>query len=340
MVRIAFALALLAVGATSSYADEVTDFYQDKAVTIVVGSSAGGGYDTLARTVARFLGRHLPGQPIVIVRNMAGAGGIAAANALFNDAPKDGSQIGLVPNNIPFEPLMGNKQARYDATRFEWLGSPSVETAILAVWDAVPVRSLADITLRETTVGTSSVNATPAFYARLINDVFGTRLKVVTGYAGQTEALMAMEQHEIEGYAGVLLSALLVTRADWLTEKKLRPLLYYGPQKRPQLAGVQYAPDLVTNEDDRALLDAAFAPLALGRPFALPPGVPAERVAALRKALADTFTDSQFQAESTRLALGADAPQSGEHIRDVIRRVYATPPRVLDRLRKLDKVQR
>lgn len=340
MVRIAFALALLAIGASRSHADEVADFYQGKAVTIVVGSSAGGGYDTLARTAARVLGRHIPGHPIIIVRNVAGAGGIATANALYSNAPKDGSQIVLVPNTVPFEPLLGNKRARYDATRFEWLGSPSVETAMLAVWNTVPVRSLADITLRETTVGAASVNSTPAFYARLINDVFGTRLKVVTGYPGQTEALMAMEQHEIEGYAGILLSSLLVTRADWLTGKKLTPILYFGPQKRPELAGAPYAPDLVTNADDRALLDAAFAPLALGRPFAMPPGVPAERVAALRKALAETFADPQFRAESERLALGADAPQSGAQIGDVIRRVHAMPPRVLDRLRKLDKVQR
>ena len=339
MVRLACALTLLAVSAAGVHADEVADFYQGKSVTIVVGSSAGGGYDTLARTAARFLGRHIPGQPIVIVRNMAGGGGIAAANALYSGAPNDGSQIGLVPNTVPFEPLMGNKQARYDATRFEWLGSPGVETALLAVWNTVPARSLADITLRETTVGAGGINSTPAFYARLLNDVFGTHLKVVTGYVGQTEALMAMEQREIEGYAGILMSALLVTRADWLTEKRLTPILYYGPQKRPDLAGVPYAPDLVTNEDDKALLDAAFAPLALGRPFALPPGAPAERVAALRKALADTFTDPQFQAESDRLALGADAPQTGAKISNVILRAYATPPRVLDRLWKLDKVQ-
>jgi tripartite-type tricarboxylate transporter receptor subunit TctC len=338
-MRLTVALTLLAVSATLSHADEVAEFYKGKAVTIVVGSSAGGGYDTVARTAARFLGKHIPGHPAVIVRNLAGAGGLAAANALFAGAPNDGSQIGLIPNTVPFEPLMGNKQARYDATRFEWLGSPSVETAMLAVWNTVPARSLADITTRQTTVGAARGNSTSAFYARLLNDVFDTRLKVVTGYAGQTEALMAMEQREVEGYAEILLSALMVTRADWLADRKLRPLLYFGPVKRPELAPAQYAPDLVTNEDDRALIDAAFAPLALGRPFALPPGAPAQRVAALRKALADTFNDPQFRAEGERLALAADTPQSGAQIADVIRRAYATPPRVLDRLRKLDKVQ-
>jgi hypothetical protein len=211
---------------------------------------------------------------------------------------------------------------------------------MLAVWNTVPVRSLADLVTRETTVGASTVNATPAFYARLLNDVFGLRLKVTTGYPGQTEALMAMRQGKIDGSADILLSALLVTRADWLTQRKLRPLLYYGPLKPPELAGVRHAADLVSNEDDRALIAAAFAPLALGRPFAMPPGVPADRVAALRQALAETFADPDFQAESKRLALATNTPQSGEALRDVILHAYATSPRVLDRLRKLDRVAR
>jgi tripartite-type tricarboxylate transporter receptor subunit TctC len=321
-----------------AHADDGAAFYRGKIVTIVVGSSAGGGYDTLARTLARFLGRHIPGGPIVTVRNMAGAGGVTAANALYTDAPKDGSRIGLIPAAAPLQPLLGNMRAHYDARRFEWLGSPSAETAMLAVWNTAPVRSLADLVLRETTVGASGINSTAAFHARLLNDVFATRLKVVTGFPGQTEALMAMQQGKIDGYADVLLSNLLVTRADWLTQRKLRPLLHYGPRKPPELADVPHAADLVSNEDDRALIDAAFAPLALGRPFAMPPGVPAERVVALRKALADTFADPQFQAESKRLALAADAPQSGDALRDVVLRAYATPPRVLDRLRKLDRV--
>ena len=289
---------------------------------------------------ARFLGRHLPGNPSVLVKNMAGAGGIAATNFLYNVAEKDGSQIGLLQNNTPFEPLLGTKEARYEPTKFDWLGSPSVETGILVVWNAAPVASLDDARQREVTVGAAGINSTPAFYARLINDVFGTKLKIVIGYPGQTEAFMAMERGEIDGYAGVLLGALLVTRADWLADKKIKPLLYYGPEQRAELAGVPHAPELVSNEDDRALIDAAFAPLALGRPFVMPPGVPAERLAAMRKALAETFADPEFQAESKRLGLGADAPQSGEQIEGVIRRTYATTPRVLDRLRKLDKVPR
>ena len=193
---------LLAIGAAPARADAIADFYKGKAISLIVSSSAGGGYDTLARTVARFLGRHLPGNPSVLVKNMAGAGGIAATNFLYNVAEKDGSQIGLLQNNTPFEPLLGTKEARYEPTKFDWLGSPSVETGILAVWNAAPVASLDDARQREVTVGAAGINSTPAFYARLINDVFGTKLKIITGYPGQTEALMAMERGEIDGYAG------------------------------------------------------------------------------------------------------------------------------------------
>jgi tripartite-type tricarboxylate transporter receptor subunit TctC len=325
---------------TPAHADSVSDFYKGKAISLTVSSSAGGGYDTLARTVARFLGRHLPGNPTVLVKNMAGAGGLVATNFLYNVAEKDGSHIGLLQNNTPFEPLFGTKEARYAPTQFNWLGSPSVETGILVVWNASPVNSLADIQQRETTVGAAGVNSTPAFYARLLNDVFGTKLKVIVGYPGQTEAFLAMERGEIDGYASVFYSTLQATKPDWLPEKKIKAIVYYGPEKRPELAEVPYAPAVVTNEDDKALLDAAFAPLALGRPFVMPPGVPADRLAAMRKAMSDTFADPEFIAENKRLGLGANTPRDGAQIQDVIRHTYAAPPRVLERLQKLNTVAR
>ena len=320
-------------------ADDVADFYKGKSITLIVSSSAGGGYDTLARTVARFLGRHVPGSPTVIVRNMAGAGGIVAANFLYTNAEKDGAQIGLLQNNTPFEPLLGTKEARYEPTKFNWLGTPSVETGLFVVWNAVPVNSLKDAKERDVTVGAAGVNSTPAFYARLLNEVFGLKLKVIVGYPGQTEAFFAMERGELDGYSSVFLSTLNATKADWLPQGKIKAIVYYGPEKRAELANVPYAPD-VAADDDKALLDAAFAPLALGRPLVLPPGVPEERVAAMRKAMADTFADNEFVAEATRLALAPDAPRNGEQLQEVIRRTYAAPPAVIDRLRKLNTVAR
>jgi len=277
----------------------------------------------------------VPGEPIAIVRNMAGSGGLAAANFIYAGAEKDGRQIGLLQNNAAFEPLLGNREARFDATKFAWLGTPSVETGLLAVWHAVPVQQLQEAKNRDITVAAAGANSPPAFYARLLNAVFGLRLKVANGFPGQTEAFYAMEKGEIEGYAGVLYSALQVAKPDWLPQKKITPLLYYGPDKRPEFGNLPYATDVAASEDDRSLLEAAFAPLALGRPLVMPPGVPGDRVAAIRKALAATFADPEFLAESKRLVLGADTPRGGEEIAAAINRVYAKPQAIRERWQAL-----
>jgi tripartite-type tricarboxylate transporter receptor subunit TctC len=332
--------AILALISVAAHSEPIADFYQGKVISLTVASSAGGEYDTLARTLARFLGNHVPGHPLVIVRDMAGAGGIPAADFLAGSAVRDGTQIGLLQNTTALAPLLGARGAHYDPRKFAWLGTPSVDTGLFAVWHSVPVNSLAEAKDREISVGASTLNSTPAAYARLLNDVFGTRLKIVTGYPGQTEAFYAMERGEIEGDAAVLYLALQAAKPDWLPQKTIKPLLYYGPQKRSDLAGIPYAPELVTNDKDRLLLDVAFAPLALGQPLLMPPGVPQERIAAMRSALAETLRDPQFVAEGHRLGLGVDTPRTGEEIESVIERVFATPPDVLDRWRKLSTVPR
>jgi len=342
------ALAILlgaAVAATPAPAQSVADFYRDKTVTLTVSAGAGGGYDTLARTVARFLNRHLPGNPIVVVRNMAGGGGLAAANALFSGAETDGSHIGLLQSQSPFEPLLGAREARFDATRFNWLGTPSVETGLFVLWHSVPVDTLADARRREITVGAAGANSTPAFHARLFNDVFGMKLKIKTGYPALTDAFYGLERGELEGYTSVIYSALQATKSDWLPQKKIKALMQYGPDKRQELArqelaGVATARDAATSDDDRILIDAAFAPLALGRPLVMPPGVPADRLAAMRKALMDTFADPGFIAESARLSLGPAEPRNGDELQEVVARTYAAPPRVLERLRRLHTAPR
>jgi tripartite-type tricarboxylate transporter receptor subunit TctC len=327
---------LLATGATPATADDLADFYKTKTVSLIVSSSPGGGYDTLARTVAKHMSKHIPGNPGVIVKNMAGAGGIVATNFLYKVAEKDGATFGLVQNNTPFEPLLGTKEAIYDPTKFNWLGSPSVETGILVVWNAVPVNSLDDLTKQQITVGTAGVKSTPAFYARLLNEVFGTKLKTIDGYPGQTEAFLAMERGEIDGYSSVFYSTLQATKPDWLPQKKIKALIQYGPEKRSELTGVPFASEIVQGADNKTLLEAAFAPLALGRPFVMPPDVPVERVAAIRKALSDTFADPEFMADSERQGLGANAPRNGEQIQAVIQKTYTAPPQVLDRLQKVN----
>ena len=317
-------------------ADVVAEFYQGRTVTVVVGSNTAGGYDTFARAVARYMGKHIPGSPTLIVRNMPGAGGMTAANFLYNNADKDGSVIGLVQNNTPFEPLFGTKEARYDPVRFNWLGSPSVETAMVLLWHAAPVNSVAELKVREVAVGVSGANSTPAFFTRLLNATLGTRMKPINGYPGQNDVLLAMERREIDGHPSAFFSSVRSTRPTWLRDKTAKAIVQYGAEKLAELPDVPFAPDLVGHDGDRLVMQAAFAPLALGRPLLMPPGVAAERVAALRAAFAATMADPDFLAEGERVGLGLNAPRSGEQIQEVVERAYQSPPRVIDRLRQLN----
>jgi tripartite-type tricarboxylate transporter receptor subunit TctC len=333
--RMAALAGLFAVACTSASAQTAMDFYRERTINLVVSTSVGGGYDLLGRAVGRLLGKHMPGNPRIVVRNMAGAGGTVAANFLYNVAEKDGATIGLVQDSTPFKPLLGANEGRYDANRFNWLGSSGPETSMLVIRGGLPIGSLADLKEQVITVGAAAANSVPAMYARLFNEVFGTKLKVIIGYPGNAEAFLAMEKAEIDGYPSVFYSTLQAMKPDWLPTKKIKALLYYGSDRRPELADVAYAPALVTNENDRLLVDAAFAPLTVGKLFVAPPDVPTQRVAALHEALRATFADPEFIAEAARLRLDPPEPLTGEQIRDVIRRVYAAPPRIRDRLQQL-----
>jgi tripartite-type tricarboxylate transporter receptor subunit TctC len=329
-------LALAGLAAAPAHADGLADFYKGKTVALVVGSSTGGGYDTMARAIARFIGKHVPGNPTVVVRNMPGAGGILALNYIYNAAERDGSVLALVQNNTPLEPLFGTKQARYDATRLNWLGTPSFEVAMVLLWHTVPVNSVDDLKRRETQMGASGANSTPAFYTRLLNATLGTKMKLVNGYPGQNEALLAMERGELDGYPSVFQSALTSTRPNWLAEKLAKAIVQYGPERLQELGNVPFAPDLLTVEDDKLLMQAGFTALALGRPLVMPPDAPTERVAAMRQALTDTFADPEFLAEGERMGLGLNAPRTGAQLRDLIARAYQSPPRIIERLQKLN----
>jgi tripartite-type tricarboxylate transporter receptor subunit TctC len=329
-------MAWLGLATPPANADAIADFYKGKTLALVVGSSTGGGYDTMTRAIARFIGRHVPGNPTVVVRNMPGAGGITALNYIYNAAEHDGTVLALVQNNTPLEPLFGTRQARYDATRLNWLGTPSFEVAMVLLWHTVPVNSLDDLKSRETQMGASGANSTPAFYTRLLNATLGTRMKLVNGYPGQNDALLAMERGELDGYPSVFESALTSTRPKWLADKLAKAIVQYGPERLQQLPDVPFAPDLISNPDDKLLMQVGFAPLGLGRPLVMPPETPPERVAALRQALAETFADPDFRAEGERMGLGLNAPRTGEALQAVIASAYQSPPRIIERLQKLN----
>jgi len=320
---------------TPSVAQDTDGFYEGKTITLVLSSAVGGGYDAMSRILAQHLTRHIPGAPTIVVSNMPGAGGISATNYLFSVAPKDGTVIGGVQNNTPFEPLFGTTQARYVPTEFNWLGSPSVETGLVEIWHTVDVDSIEEIRTNEIIVGSTGANSTPTFYAKLINETLHTQMRIIVGYPGQVDAFNAMERGELDGVPSIFYSSLVATKPDWLRDNKVKLLLQYGPEREPDLPDVPFIMDMVTDPEDLALLRAGFAALALGRPYLMPPGVPAGRITVMRKAFMDTFNDEAFRRDANRIGLNATDPRSGEQIQVIIDETYGAPPEVIARLRAL-----
>lgn len=320
-------------------AAEVAEFYKDKRIDLVISSTVGGGNDISARLIARFLPGHIPGRPQVVPRNMPGAGGVTAANHLYNVAPRDGTAIGMIQNSAVFDPLFGNDAAKFDVQRINWLGSPSKDTAVLIVWHTVPVDSLADARKRGLVLGVSGgFNATPAFYSRVLAHVFDMPIKMVGGYPGQAEAFLAMERGENEGYPSVFWSSLKLVKPDWIAQKRVKMLVHFGPAPHRELAGVPFANDLLKdNPEALRLMEIASAPLAVGRPIMAPPGVPQARIHYLASALGLTFQDPGYLAECKKQNLECDDPTMASELARIIADTYAAPAPIVGRLRELVK---
>ena len=333
----AVGLALLALvftraGLTPAGAESVADFYRGKELRLVIGASVGGGYDIYARAIAKHLGAHIPGNPAIVPQDMPAGGGLAAANHIYNVASPDGTVIGAMQNTVPFEPFFNNKQAQFDATRLNWLGTPTSEVAMYLVWHTSKVQSLHDAQTREMIAGGAGAASTPVFYGRIFNQILGLKARFVNGYPGQNEILLAMESGEVEAMTSPFWSSIRTARPDWIPQHLVRVLFQYGQKPHPDLPGVPFALDLLDNEADKTLLRAASAPLVLGRPFAAPPGVPADRLEALRAAMMATFQDPAFRADCEQQRLDCSDPKSGEEIASLIRAAYGTPADIRKRL--------
>jgi tripartite-type tricarboxylate transporter receptor subunit TctC len=324
--------AAAAIGSGGASAD---GFYAGKQMIVIAGTETGGGYDLYARNLARYLPRHLPGTPTVIVQNMPGAGGIRAANFLYSIAPKDGLTIGQIHNGNPFAPLYGHAQAQFDPTKFNWLGSPAKEISVFLLWHTVPVNTIEEAKGRELILGAAGSATGGAFYSRLLSSVFGLKIKNVAGYKGLAESLLAMERGENEGYASTFWSTLQSTRADWIRDKKIKILLRYSGAPTSGLEGVPLAEDLTTNEEDRLVMQIAAAPFTLGRPIAAPPGIPADRLTILKQAVYQTIRDPEYRADCSRQQLECDDPSTGEELAAVIEKTYAAPAAVRKRLAEI-----
>lgn len=333
------AVGLTFVASSDLRSEEVVEFYRGRTLTLVVPTVGGSSYDVMSRIIARHLVHYIPGQPSIIVRNMPGAGGIAAANSIFRTAPRDGSMLAALQGSVPFEPLMGTPEAEFDPRTMIWLGSPSSETCVLTVWGQAKAKTIKDIQDSEIAVGSSGVNANPSFYARLLNAVLETKMRLVYGYPGQPDVFLAMEKGEVDGHPCVFWSALAATRPDWLINHKVNLPLQYGPDRIAEIPEVPFLTDLIARPEDKTLVDSAFAPLALGRPYVLPPEVPTDRVLALRNAMNEMLRDEGFQTEIRTAKLQITGSRTGEQVADLIKRTYEMPPAVLERLKGLARNQ-
>jgi tripartite-type tricarboxylate transporter receptor subunit TctC len=316
------AFALLALPAVAQ------DF--PRTLNIYVGYGSGGGYDTNARLVGRFLGKYLPGEPNVIVQNMPGAGGLKAANWLYDLAPRDGSAIAITGTALFLEPLLGGKEAQFDPQKFTWLGSTATEPAGCAVWHTANIKTMEEFLTRPLLVGGSGQAAVATIYPLAMNAVLGAKLKLIQGYTGSNESLLAMERGEVQVFCGFTPYA----RPDWVKQGKVTVVAQIGMTRDRSFPDAPLVQDYARNAEDRQVLEFIFAQQSVTRPYLGPPGIPAARAKALRDGLAKTVADSQFRDEAAKMLVDP-VFMTGEDIAALLRKLYASPPQVVARAKTI-----
>ena len=328
--------ALVAALALPQAPAEAADFYRDKQINIVVSTNPATGFDTFARMIGRYLPKYISGNPAIVVQNMPGAGGLVATNWLYNLAPRDGLTIGLINTTIPFDPLYGEKQARFVANKFNWLGSPSKETGMLLVWHTVPVDSIANARNRQLILAATGVGSTPAFFARVLASIFDLNVKIIAAYKSQPEGFLAMERGENDGNASTFWSSLTSEKPDWIRDKKVKVLAYYGLERDPKIPG-PYVFDLITDPEKKAIMEVAQAGLGMGRPLLAPPNLDPEKVAILRAALEQVFKDPAYLAECARAQLDCHSPSSSAELLALVHHIYDQPRSAIEKVATIYK---
>ena len=319
---------LLLAACSDALAQSPADFYKGKNVDLYIGYSVGGAYDLYARMLARHMGKHIPGNPNVLAKNMEGAGSLRLANWLYNVAPKDGSAFGIIGRGTGFDPLLGNKAAQFDATKYTWIGSANNEVSVCVAWHTSPIRKFEDMLTQELIVGGTSTSADTDQFPRITNGVLGTKMKVVTGYPGGNEVGLAMERGEVQGRCGWSWSSVKATHQRSIDEKKFSILVQLGLDKHSDLPDVPLVLDFAKSDEQRQILRLIFARQAMGRPFVGPPNIPPERAKALRDAFMATMQDKDFLADTTRSQMEI-TPVPGDQVQALVKEIYATPPDVV-----------
>jgi len=322
--------------AAPARSDPLADFYAGKHIDFVVGGNAGGGYDIYSRAIGRYLGTYIPGNPAIVVRNMPGAGSIIATRYLYNQASKDGLTIGSIFRGAVMEPLLGDAQAaKYDPRRFAFLASANSETSLCLARGDAPVKTFADLFEKELIVSAAGRGTSIHDLPLVLKNVLGVKLKLVTGYKGTPDSLLAVEQGEVQGICGYELSSLNAQAPTWVQEGKVTLLVQLGMTPLPELVklGVPSIWEFVKTDKDRGALELIFGQLDFGRPFVTPPDVPRVRVQALRTAFAAVFKDPGFLADAHRLKLDLE-PMSGEAVQALVTKLYAASPDQVELARK------
>ncbi|HEY5623130.1 MAG TPA: hypothetical protein VIV14_05170 [Gammaproteobacteria bacterium] len=318
----AFILALtLLIAAFGVVADEVSDFYSGKQVRLLIGYSAGGGYDTYARLLSRHLGKHIPGNPTVVPQNMPGAGSLRMANYLYNVAPKDGTVIGTFGRGIAMEPLLSGQGTQFDAREFSWLGSLNNEVSLCVAWHGSSIKRMEDLQTQELIVGGTGSGSDTVIFPVVLKNLLGANIRLISGYPGGNDVLLAMERGEIDGRCGWSYSSLSSTRGDWLERGQITILSQLALAKHPDLTEYPIITEFADSENELAAMEIIFSRQVMGRPYLAPPGIPGERLEALRRALDAVALDPEFLADAAQLQLEVN-PVTGEDVEALLDRIY------------------
>jgi tripartite-type tricarboxylate transporter receptor subunit TctC len=310
--------------------DAVAKFYKGREVKVYIGSTPGGGYDSYGRLLARYMSKHLPGKPTMVPVNMPGAGSNRLAGYIYSVAPKDGSEFGIIFPGAVLDPLLGTQQVQDDPSKLNYVGSANVEVFTCFVRDNAPVQSYKDAMTTQVLLAASAAGGSTRDMPALENNLLGTKFRVVSGYPGSREINLAIEQGEVQGACGIGLSSIEVQYPEWATSGKIRILAQETNKGHPTLdaKGIPLTYSFAKSDEDRAVMELAYSQEVFGRPFILPPGVPPERIAALRKAFMETLDDKDLLAEAQKMRLDIE-PISGEEVQSLVAKIYAMPPNIV-----------
>lgn len=333
----AAAAALCAVFALpqAAAAQSVESAFKGKNLNVFIGSGPGGGYDLYGRLVARHMGKHVPGQPNLVAQNKPGAGGFVMSQWLYAAAPKDGLNIGTVPQNAPTEEALGNPAAMFESAKFLWIGRVNSNVPVHYVWHTAPVQSLEDLKVKELLTGADTPTSTQTTNPRILNLIAGTKFNIINGYGTGAKVRLAIEGGEVQ--AGVApLSLLMSEMANWLRDKQIKILVQYSPERHPSIPDVPASVELARNDEERKILNFFVADSAIGRAVAAPPGVAADRIKALRDAFDAMVKDPEFIADTSKRNIEVDA-LSGEKLQALVANMMDLPADTLDKARAAAK---